>query len=257
MRSLFMTAAAATACLLATNAASLAQVKSVPYPAVKVELAEAYKPDAAFEKMRKAFADAVAKKDSNALFALVGPTFVWMVQGQLNDQFDPGRDALHNFKVVFGFREFGKDVDGVSGSEPLWDVLAAFASDQSHYSGTAGLVCGPTTATIADETALERAQARIGADESLDWYFVVAPVTVMSAPAEGKPVGRADQIALPILGVHPPGESQDPTHLEVLLPAGRRGWIPISAARPFSADRLCYAATGKGEWKIAFFDQAE
>jgi len=257
MRSLFVSAVAASACLVATSEASLAQVKSVPYPAVKVELAEAHKPDAAFEQMRKAFADAVAKKDSNALFALVGPTFVWMVQGQLSDQFDLGRDALHNFKVVFGFREFGKDVDGVSGSEPLWDVLAAFAPEQSHYAGDGGLVCGPTTATIVDESALERAQVRMGIDESVDWYFVVAPVTVMSAPEGGKPVGRAEQLALPILGVHPPVESQEPTHLEVLMPAGRRGWIPVAAARPFSADRLCYATTAKGEWKIAFFDQAE
>jgi len=256
MRSLFVSVAA-SACLLVTNAASVAQVKSVPYPAVKVEVAEAYKPDAAFEKMRKAFVDAVAKKDSKVLFALVGPTFVWMMHGELSDQFDLGRDALHNFKVLFGFREFGKGVDGVSGSEPLWDLLSAFVTDQTYYAGVGGLVCGPTTATVTDESALERAQTRIGADESVDWYFVTAPVTVMSSPEGGKPIGRAELIALPVLGVHPAGESQVPTHLEVLTPAGRRGWIPVLAARPFSADRLCYAATANGEWKIVFFDQAQ
>src|ERR1700736_2014696 len=111
MRGLFIFGIAA-AYMVATNTASLAAVKEVPYPAVKVELAEAYTPDAAFEKMRKAFAEAVAKKDTQALFSLVGPTLVWMSQGAAIDQFDFGRDALHNFKVVFGFRETGKDTDG-------------------------------------------------------------------------------------------------------------------------------------------------
>jgi hypothetical protein len=53
----------------------------------------------------------VANRDTQALFSLVGPTFVWVSQGGLVDQFAFGRDALHNFKVVFGFREPGKDVE--------------------------------------------------------------------------------------------------------------------------------------------------
>src|SRR2546428_69488 len=99
MRSPLISATAA-AFLAASNTASPAAVKEIPYQAVKVELTETYTPDAAFEKMRKSFAEAVAKKDSQALFALVGPTFVWLVQGELSDQLDFGRDALHNFKVV-------------------------------------------------------------------------------------------------------------------------------------------------------------
>src|SRR5207237_5522704 len=123
MRNLFISASA-MAFVVAINTAPFAAVKDISYPAVKVELAEAHAPDAAFEKLRKSFADAVAKKDPQALFSLVGPTFVWMTQGELSDQFDFGRDALHNFKVVFGFREYGKNADGPVPDGSFWDSLA-------------------------------------------------------------------------------------------------------------------------------------
>ena len=61
---------------------ALAEVKNVPYPEVKVTVNEAYKPDAAFEKMRAMFAGAVARKDATALSELVAPTFLWTVNGQ-------------------------------------------------------------------------------------------------------------------------------------------------------------------------------
>ena len=54
----------------------------------------------------------MASRNAAALFALVGPTFVWTSQGALTNEFDPGRDALHNFKVVFGFRAAGASADG-------------------------------------------------------------------------------------------------------------------------------------------------
>jgi hypothetical protein len=54
-----------------------AAVKKVLYPEVKVKIFEAYRPDAAFKAMLNSFADAVTKKDAQALSALVGPTFVW------------------------------------------------------------------------------------------------------------------------------------------------------------------------------------
>src|SRR5580700_8239575 len=142
VRSIVSTAAIA-ACVLALPAS--AAVKKVPYPEVKVEVAAAFKPDAAFETLRKALSDAVAKKDAQALFALVSPTFIWTLQGGPTDQFDMGRDALHNFKVVFGFRPQDADADGPVDNGPFWDALAGFASDGTYYQdGEAGnLVCGP------------------------------------------------------------------------------------------------------------------
>ena len=101
---------AAIGCALALPAS--ADVKKVAYPEVKVEVAEAFKPDAAFEAMRKKFSDAVAKKDGQALFGLVAPTFLWTFQGGSTDEFDMGRDAQHNFRVLFGFRPAGANADG-------------------------------------------------------------------------------------------------------------------------------------------------
>src|ERR1700739_3506955 len=108
---------AAVACALALPAG--AAIKKVASPEVKVEVVEAYKPDPAFEAMRKKFSDAVAKKDAQALFDLVAPTFVWTFQGGASDQFDMGRDALHNFKVTFGFRPQGADADGPGEDGPF------------------------------------------------------------------------------------------------------------------------------------------
>ena len=260
MRGLLIYATAA-AFTVATAISSHAAMKEVPYPLVKLKLDEAYTPDGAFAKMQKSFADAVAKKDSQALFALVGPTFVWMSQGELHNQFDLGRDALHNFKVVFGFRESGKDADGPVADGPNWEALAAFAADKFFYTATDTLVCGPTGATIADDRIYESARQTIAADDSVEWYFTVAETAATATPSDaGSPVGRVSQLALPVMAVYPssPGTSELPaTHLQVLLPSGKSGWIPISAAIPLVTDRLCYAVTPDGSWKIAGFDQAQ
>jgi hypothetical protein len=79
-----------------------AEVKKVAYPEVKVTIDTAYKPDAAFEQMHAAFARAVNKKDLDALSKLVAPTFLWTIGGEPAEKMDLGRDAVHNFKVVFG-----------------------------------------------------------------------------------------------------------------------------------------------------------
>jgi hypothetical protein len=258
MRALVVSALAAVAAL-ATGTASFAEVKKVPYTQVKVEVPDAVPPDAARETMRKAFVDAVAKKDSNALFALVGPTFVWLSQNTPNEQFDMGRDALHNFKVAFGFREYGKDSDGNVADGPFWDALASYANDDTYYQDIGTLICGPISASFQDEEALEKAKQKIGADDSVEWYFTTAETTATAGPGTGAPVGKVAKVALPILRSHPPAKEGQPeptaTHFEVLLPSGKSGWIAASAPRPFANETLCYAPTSKGEWKIVAFDQ--
>jgi hypothetical protein len=254
----FLISAAAAASALAISTASFAEVKKVPYTEVKVDVPEAIKPDAALEAMRKAFVDAVTKKDIQALSALVGPTFVWLSQNSPSDQFDMGRDALHNFKVAFGFREPGQDTDGPVADGPFWDKLEAFAADGDYYQDVGNLICGPITGSVQNDEAWEKAREKIGADDSVEWNFTMAETSATAAPGAGAPVGKVGTVALPILSVHPPeAQGQPTTHLQVLLPSGKAGWIPLSAARPFSTDSLCYALTAKGEWKIAAFDQTE
>jgi hypothetical protein len=248
---------------LAVGTPADAALKKVPYPEVKVEVAEAYKPDPAFSTMRKAFSDAVAKKDQAALFGLVGPNFVWTMAGALVEQFDMGRPPLHNFKVVFGFREAGKDTDGGVDGGPYWDLLAGFASDGTYYEQNDNLICSPTVADVADENVLEQARGKIDTkDDTADWYFTLAETPVAKAPGDnGPPIAKIGKIAIPVLSFHPPTpEGQPtvtPTHYEVLLPTGKSGWIPAAAARPLSAERLCYAKTPQGQWKIVSYDQLE
>jgi len=248
---------------LASSAA--ATVNKVPYPEVKVKIAEAYRPDAAFEAMTANFAAAVAKKDAQALFALVGPTFVWTLEGALTDELDLGRDALHNFKVVFGFRPLGADADGAVENGPFWDALAALAEDKTYYKATdsGNLICGPIEANVADEDILEQARNKIEtANDQADWYFTLGDTAVAKAPGDtGAPVARVGTVALPVLSFYPSTKEGQPapvaTHVEVLLPSGKTGWIAAAAMRPLLTDRLCYARTASGDWKIAAIDQAE
>src|SRR3954469_20489942 len=135
-------------------------IKHVPYPEVTVEIAAPHQPDPAFLSFWKEFSDAVTNRNASALFALVGPMFVWTSRGALTDEFDPGRDALHNFKVVFGFRPQGKDEDGGVENGPFWDELAQFARDPAFHgaSDSTSMICGPLLAEVTDAAVLEQAQ---------------------------------------------------------------------------------------------------
>ncbi len=247
---------------VAVDSPSAAGVKNVAYPQVNVKVSEAYKPDAAFAKMQAALTEATAKKDTAGLFALIGPTFVWTVSGGLTDKFDMGRDASHNFKVLFGFRAAGKDTDGGVEDGPYWDVLAEFAADATYYqvAEAGNLVCGPIAAEIVDEQVFERARKKIETDEGADWYFIMTEVAVTKAPGDtGPPIAKLASVAVPLLAVYPPATEGQPappaTHVQILLPSGTIGWIPAAAARPLTSDRLCYAKTPSGNWKIVAFDQ--
>jgi len=250
---------AALAAIGVVSGSVFAEVRTT-YPQVRVELGTPYKQDAAFESFRKEFINATAKKDANALFALVAPGFVWTQNNALSSGHDPGRDAQHNFRVVFGFREAGKDADGTVEGGPFWDSLAAFANDGTYFQigDDANLVCSPMNATVADDDVFGRAQERVETTyEGVEWYFTLRPTMLAKAPDDkGTPIGKIGIEAFPLLQSHPEG-SATPTHYEILLPSGRTGWIPATAARPLNTDRLCYAKTAKGEWRIGIFDSMD
>jgi hypothetical protein len=252
------------AAALAWAMPGVAEIKKVAYPEVKVTLEKPFKPDAAFEKMHAAFIDAVKRKDLAALTALVAPTFLWTVSDQPADELDLGRDAIHNFKVAFGFRALGQDADGGVDNGPYWEVLTTFAEDTSFYiaNDAGNLVCGPVAAEIADDKAFDPARRKIDAvNEPVEWYFTLAETAVAKAPGDtGTPVAKVGTIALPLISFYPPEKEgappPPPTHFEVLLPSGRTGWVPVAAVRPLETDHLCYARTPAGDWKIAAIDQA-
>lgn len=230
-------------------------IKRGPYPEVKVEVAGAFAPDDAFKAMRKSFADAVSKKDTAALFRIVGPTFLWTTEEGRNDQFDMGRSALDNFKVVFGFRAPDADADGNVENGPYWDTLAAFAAEDTFYEveDAGNLVCSPAAGEVADSELYDKAQASFGDDDAPEWYFTLRPVSVAKSAGDKSEIAKIGTVALPLLSVSP--EQGTPSQLEVLLPSGKSGWIPATAARPLQSERLCFAKTPKGEWKIVQYDQ--
>jgi hypothetical protein len=255
---------AVAALLIAAATPGLAAIRQVPYPEVRVETAAPHQVEPAFQSFWKVFSDAVASRNADALFALVGPSFVWTSQGALTAEFDPGRDAVHNFKVVFGFRQQGRDEDGGVENGPYWDELAQFVGDPTFYgaSDKTSMICGPLLAEAIDAAVLEQAQKKIEiGDDFGTWYFTAGDTPVAKAPGDaGAPIGKLGKTTFPVISQHPPakdGAAPTPTHYQVLLPSGATGWIAAGAARPLTANRLCYAKTRAGHWTIVNFDQGQ
>jgi hypothetical protein len=144
-----------------------------------------------------AFLDAVQRKDVATLAALVAPTFVWTERDHLSDEFDLGRDAIHNFKVAFGFRALGEDADGGVDDGPYWDALTAFAEEPSFYiANDAGtLVCGPAAARGCRRQRFRSGRRKIvTTDEPVEWYFTLAaetPVAKAATPGPQQVSGRS------------------------------------------------------------------
>jgi hypothetical protein len=185
------------------------------------------------------------------------------VDGGLTEKFDMGRDASYNFKVLFGFRAPGADTDGGVVDGPRWDVLTAFAADGSYSQVTEGgnLVCSPISAEFDDEEYQRAREAIEPDDDGVEWYFTTTEVTVTKSPDNhSQPIGQLNGIAVPLLDVFPAAVENQPTppatYVKILMPSGKVGWIPAEVARPLSSDRLCYAKTPSGEWKIVAFDQS-
>ncbi len=250
--------ATTVAAALILSSGSSAQVRTVPYPEVKVNVGEPYEQDAAFRRMREALVDAATRRDTQGLLRLVGPTFMWTQSLMPADMFDLGRDASHNFKVAFGFRNFDSNADGGVEDGPFWNALAGFASESIFYevAGIRNLVCGPLAAEIADYETFERARKTVEfGNTGAQWHFTTTKVAVAKAPGDaGPPIANLDTVAVPVLKAHPP--SAPATHFHVLLPSGKTGWIPAAAMRPVVSDRLCYARTGDGDWKIVAFEKS-
>jgi hypothetical protein len=241
-------------------------IKKVPYPEIAVRALPAYAANPELAAMRKKFAEAVTARDVAALAALVAADFTWTAGGALVDDFDPKRDAIHNFKVAFGFRPVGRDADGPTDIGPQWELLEFFATDGALTQEPGSpLVCGALLAKVTDAAALEAALKRVDEENDLsEWVYFLDEVTLLASPTGGETIAKLNAAALPIVSVHPappqaggaPISPVPPTHFELLLPSGKTGWVPVKDLHPLFVDRLCYAKSGT-DWRIAVYEQAD
>ncbi len=237
-----------------------AALKKTPYPEIKVRTATPFKPDPALDAMRKKLADMVRARDTKALFALVSPEFTWTADGEPAEQFDPSRDALHNFKVAFGFRPYGKNEDGNS-ADAFWILLDDAVSDPTltPQADNPEIACGPAAAEVADEFTRERAtEAIAGEDEGVEWVYTLREISLTQKPTGGGTVAKVSNVALPVISRYPPakpGENLSTSFYEVLLPSGQTGWIDADGVDPLGIDRICYGKDKSGAWKIVGYEQ--
>jgi hypothetical protein len=250
-----------TAAMLA--APSAFAIKRVPYPEVAMRSLPRFAGNPALDAMRKKLAVAVAAKDLAAVVALVAPDFVWRLGDHPANEYDPSRDGVHNFKVAFGFRAAGANKDGPTEIGPQWHLLDYFANDTvlTQESGSP-LVCTTATRKLVDIAKLDQASRRVDEpDDPAEWVYAGDELVLTARPRGGARVATVRNLALPIVGAHPPAKPGEPpgapyTHVELLLPSGRSGWTAIDKLRPLLADRLCFARAGE-EWRIAVYDQSE
>jgi hypothetical protein len=237
-------------------------IKKTPYPEVRVAVPAETKAEPALAAMRKQLASAISQRNAGQLYALVGPAFFWNSNGEPSEQFDKDRDALHNFKVAFGFRRFGQGSDSDNPRDQLWDALDDITSDPalSPMEGNPGVLCGPLGIEPVDGKAMDRAIEQIqSGDEDSEWVYSLAEVTLTEKPGGGGAVETVSKLALPILVTEPPtrplGNNPIPTHYQLLLPSGKTGWIDVDHMQPLAVDKLCYGKQPDGGWKIIGYEQ--
>jgi hypothetical protein len=252
------------ATLAVSDGPALAAGKRTAYPEVKVAMPPPFKGDAAFDAVRRALATAVRSRSKDDLVKLVGPMFVWTFQRDISSDFDMGVSPVDNFKVVFGFRPPGAGRDGPVEGGPYWPQLDVLSDETTFFKvpDLPNLVCGPIAAGVVDSQVFEEAARLVDTPEDpVTWYFTLGDTVVTDRPAaNAAEVARIGAMALPGLATVPPQQADrpvKPTHIEVLLPSGKSGFVAASAVRPLVSNRLCYAKTPTGEWKIVYFDQNE
>jgi hypothetical protein len=259
MRSL---AASFLAAAIALAPVPAAAIKKTPYPEVRVAVPAEAKAEPALDAMRKQLADAIKRRNVGLLYELIGPTFFWNANGEPSEQFDKTRDASHNFKVAFGFRQFGHDSDNQNPENQLWETLDDTASGSALFrmEGNPGVLCGPASAEPVSDEAMDKAIELIeNGDEDSEWVYSLGEITLTDKPGNGGAVETVSRLAMPIAATHPPtkplGNNPLPTHFQLLLPSGKTGWVDVDAVQPLAVDKLCYGKGADGAWKIVGYEQ--
>jgi hypothetical protein len=211
-----------------------------PYKAVPITL-PAVVPDPAFEPFRKQLQEIAQKKDRAALARLVSKDFFWVPEDtDVADKSKPGIDNLSKAIGLDGPNAYG------------WDAIAGYAVERTAMKDPQrpNVICAPGEPGFDDKAADELAKAT--KTDSSDWAYPTKDgIEVRSAANATAPV--IEKLGLYLVRILPddsPANTVMASHVKVMTPAGKIGFVPIDVVLPLIGEQMCYIKEAGG-WRIA------
>jgi hypothetical protein len=204
-------------------------LKKVPYPEVPVTALPAFAGDPALAEMRKQLAAAAAAEDLEATVKFLAPEFTGpRATGRPTSSTPSAMPSTisrsHSASVPSAATPTERPTSARNG------VCSLLCKGRGADSGKGSpLVCGSTTAKVADLGALDEAFDRIDEEDDIsEWVYFLGELELTAKPGAGAAVAKLRNLALPIVGLHPAPQSDTaqaaaPTHFELLLPTGKTG----------------------------------
>ena len=211
-----------------------------PYRPVAIKL-PTIMTDPAFEAFRKNLQGIAQKKDRNALARLIAKDFFWIPED--TDVADKRRSGIENLAKAIGLE--GANAHG-------WDELALYAAEPTTMNDPQrkGVVCAPGEPEFDEKAADELAEKT--QTEASDWgYPAKDGVEVHEAANATSPV--VEKLGLHLVRVLPddsPANVVNASHIKVLTPSGKPGFVANDMILPLISEQMCYVKEGNA-WKIA------
>jgi hypothetical protein len=211
-----------------------------PYKPVAITL-PAVVPDPAFEPFRKQLQEIAKKKDRAALARLVAKDFFWVPEDtDVSDKTKPGIDNLAKAIGLDGPNAFG------------WDAIAGYAVERTGMKDPQrpNVICAPGEPGFDEKAADELANAT--KTDSSDWAYPTRDgVEVRSAAnAQAAVIDKLGLFLVRILPDDSPANTVMASHVKVMTPTGKVGFVPIDVVLPLIGEQMCYIKE-VGGWRIA------
>lgn len=214
-----------------------------PYKPVPIKLPTA-PDDPKLESFRKELADIAKSRVYAKLAPLVEPkNFFW--DRDFGNNFDKRKPAVDNLANALRLEH-----ENGTG----WTSLADFAADASAgpLDSRPGVICTPGQATF-DGIDLDKL-IDVTRTDGVDWAYARAPdISVRATP-------RASAALVEKLGLHfvrllgfegpdsdTPGRTQ---WAKVATPSGKTGYVAPNSLLSITTERICYAKSELGDWRI-------
>jgi hypothetical protein len=203
--------------------------------------------DPTFEPFRKQLREIAQKKDRAALGKMVANDFFWIPED--TDVADKSKPGIENLA-----RALGLDEPNTRG----WDALANFAAERtgSKDEQRQGVICAPGDpgfdGAVADQLANETQT------DASDWAYPVRDgIEVRDSTNATAPV--IEKLGLHLVRLLPdasPANVVKATHLKVMTPTGKIGFVPNDLVLQLINPQICYLKDASG-WKIAGYNGEE